>query len=569
MKLPHNFLAWRKIGLVICSFFLISGIVHGKEPGTILVKADFNYPPFEFKNEKGDPDGFTVEIIKAISDEMGRKIIIKTGTWDDIRLELEKGEIDALSGMYKTKERDRIIDFTIPHFIASYAVFVRKDSAIKSIEDLKNKKILVQNGDLGHDYVLENKIGKEILPMKDWGTILHNLSEGKGDAALVSRLQGKEQIVKRRIRNLKVVGAPIIQRKYCIAVKKGNSSLLAELNEGLSIIKTTGKYDKIYAKWFGVYETTPITFIDALKYVVWVILPIVGLTFIGFVWSWMLKKQVNKKTQELKDELLVRQRLERERVKLNEKLHEKNKELEQIIFVSSHDLRSPLVNVQGFSRELDGSIKDLAAILETLDLSQTVKDELDEIMNENISEAIHFIYTGIAKMDALLSALLKFSRSGRASLAIEPLNLNSIIKEIVRSFEFQIKEKGVKVNITDMPDCIADKTQVNHVFSNLIENALKFLDPSRPGEIELGGYPSEKNTVYYVKDNGIGIAKDHQSKIFEIFYRLNPKAGTGQGLGMTIVRKVLSRMKGKVWVESEEDKGSTFFFSLPEVKEKK
>lgn len=533
------------------------------EPSEILIKSDYNYPPFEFRDEKGQAKGFNVDIVQAIANEMGRKIRIKTGVWEEIKSELKTGQIDGLAGMYKTRERAKYFDFSVPHFIASYAIFVRKGSAIKTLDDLKGKTILVQKDDLGHEYAVENNISTRISPMSDWGTVLHNLSIGKGDAAIISRLQGKEQIFKKRIRNIKVVGPTILQRKYCIAVQKGNASLLAELNEGLSIIKKSGAYDKIYEKWFGAFEKEPITFIDALIYISWVAIPVGGLMVIGFIWSWMLKKEVNKKTRELKKELVIRKKLENEKEILNLKLKEKNQELEQIIFVSSHDLRSPLVNVQGFSRELDNSIKDLTLILEKVTFKEDIKAEIDEILNDNISEAIHFIYTGISKMDALLTALLRFSRSGRASLTIEPVDLNILIKEIVRSFEYQLKEKEVTPKIAHLPVCVADKIQINHVFSNLIDNAIKFSDPNRPLQIEIGGYLKGKDTIYFVKDNGIGISGEHQKRIFEIFYRLHPNKSEGQGLGMTIVRKVLSRMDGKVWVNSELGKGTTFFFSLP------
>lgn len=554
---------WKNILVILMVSLCFAGTVLGENNNVILVKADNSYPPFEFINEKGQPDGFTIDIMNAISAEMGRTINIQSGVWEDIITELKSGQIDALSGMYKTQKRDVTFDFTIPHFIASYAVFVRKNSGVKGIQDLNDKVILVQNGDLGHDYLIENEIGKKIIPMKNWKMVLLTLASGKADAALISRLQGKKQIVSQGIKNLKVVGPPIIQRKYCIAVKKGNSDLLAELNEGLSIIKTTGKYDQIYTKWFGVYEKEPVTFWDVIKYLGWIVLPILGLTCIVSLWSWTLKRQVKRKTRELKGELIVRKKLEWERQTLTEQLQEKNKELEQIIFVSSHDLRSPLVNVQGFSKELNESIKGLNRILERASLEENIRKDINQLINEDISEAIYFIQGGISKMDGLLSALLKFSRSGRSALVIKPLNMDDVVKENLNSFKFQIKEQNVSIKVNPLPACIADKAQINHVFSNLLDNALKFTEPSRQAEIELGGFSENGRSVYYVKDNGIGIAKEHQKKIFEIFYRLNPKQKEGQGLGMTIVKKVLSRMDGKVWIESDFDKGATFFFSLP------
>jgi PAS domain S-box-containing protein len=285
-------------------------IENTEELRTLHVRGDRNYPPFEFINDQGRPDGFNVDIINALADAMGLKIKIDLGPWDEVVSQLEKKKIDALIGMFQTKERDKKYDFTIPHFIASYAVFVRNDSAIRSFDDVKNKKIIVQRSDLGHEYLKENNITQNIIEKKDWPDVLKSLAKGEGDCAIASRLQGTRLIQKLSITNIKAVGAPIIQSKYGLAVTKGDSTLLAILNEGLSIIKNTGKYDAIYNKWFGVYEERSLSFVRVLRYLVWIILPLLALTIAGFIWSWTLKKQVNLRILDLYNELHERKRVE-------------------------------------------------------------------------------------------------------------------------------------------------------------------------------------------------------------------------------------------------------------------
>ena len=276
----------------------------------LTVRSDWNYPPFEYLNTNGDPEGFNIDIIQAIGRVMNIKIKIDLGPWDEVRQQLENGKIDAIAGMFRTIERDKLVDFSIPHFIVSYAVFVRDDSDISSIEDIQDKTILVQNKDLGHDYVLENRIGEKIITRQNWDDVLKLLSKGQGDCAIVSRLQGIRLIKDLKLTNIHPVGAPIIQRKYCIAVKEGDSNLLFVINEGLSIIKTTGEYDRIYEKWFDVYESSSITFSRLLEFALWASIPIALLTFLVISWTWSLRRQVKSKTNHFENELNERRKTE-------------------------------------------------------------------------------------------------------------------------------------------------------------------------------------------------------------------------------------------------------------------
>ena len=259
-----------------------------------------------------------------------------------------------------------------------------------------------------------------------------------------------------------------------------------------------------------------------------------------------------------------RQRAEQERKQLLDELKEKNNELEQIVYIASHDLRSPLVNIQGFSRELEHAFKHVQSILShSEDISPQVKEVLNPTLEEDIPEALQYILTSISKMDLLLSGLLRLSRLGRAALNIRSLNMNKLVFDITKSFEYQMKETGVTMEIDELPSCLGDETQINQVFSNLLDNALKYLNPGQTGVIKISGRRENGHALYYVEDNGIGIASEHQDKIYEIFHRLNPSTTKGEGLGLTISRKIIDRHDGKIWVQSEPSKGSKFFVSLP------
>ncbi len=264
----------------------------------LKVRGDHDYPPFEYINEEGNPEGFNIDVFQAVADVMSLDYNISLDTWQTVREEIETGQADVLLGMYKSEEREKRVDFSIPHFISTYAVFVRKDSDIESLAEVKGKKIGAQQDDIGYDYLIENNITDNIYTEKTIAGVLEALSENMIEAALVSRLQGLMIIDKEKIKGVEAVGPPILQSKYCFAVTEGNSSLLSILNEGLSIIKTSGRYDEIYSKWFEVYEG-----IDYSLFIQYLLIAaIASATFLLLfvIWNRMLKKQVQIRTKALR-----------------------------------------------------------------------------------------------------------------------------------------------------------------------------------------------------------------------------------------------------------------------------
>lgn len=246
-------------------------------------------------------------------------------------------------------------------------------------------------------------------------------------------------------------------------------------------------------------------------------------------------------------------------------LAERNKEMETIVYTVSHDLRSPLVNVQGFSKQLSRACdKILAAVAAAPDGAVPVAD-LQALAETSIPQALRFINAGAAKMEMLLAGLLRYSRLGRVALVIRPLDMNVLLAEIIAATRFQADEAGAEIVLEDLPPCLGDSTQTSQVFANLIDNALKYRDPARPLRVRISGRVEAGRAIYAVADNGIGILREHQPKVFDIFHRLNPDTTTGEGLGLTIAQRVLERQKGRIWVESGEGVGSTFLVSLSPV----
>jgi PAS domain S-box-containing protein len=259
--------------------------------------------------------------------------------------------------------------------------------------------------------------------------------------------------------------------------------------------------------------------------------------------------------------LLQEQKLAKEELaRLNAVLQAKNRELEQILFVTSHDLRSPLVNIDGYARELSLDLGELEQKCPSRGQEETH-------LWEDIRESLRFIRSGASRMDQLLAGLLRLSRLGRAALDIRVLDMNALLRETIENMDFKIRESKIHVYWEDLPVCLGDAVQVGQVFANLVDNAVKYRHPDRQCSIHITGEIRDENAIYCVRDNGKGIDPAHLDKVFEIFHRLEPDQGEGEGLGLTIVRRVVDRLGGDIWAESIPNEGSAFFVALPRRKD--
>jgi len=271
----------------------------------------------------------------------------------------------------------------------------------------------------------------------------------------------------------------------------------------------------------------------------------------------------------IRTDITQRKADEEELKRLAQDLAEKNKELEAIVYAASHDLRSPLVNIQGFSRQLGRVCEQMRTAIASTTDGRVSADEIREAFAVSIPQALRFIHAGVVKMDSLLSGLLRYSRLGRVALNIQPLDMDALLAGVVQALRFQTEQAGASVKLDPLPGCAGDPTQIGQVFSNLIDNALKYRDPARPLSIGIRGRVENGRAIYVVSDNGIGIAPEHQTAVFEIFHRLDPNASAGEGLGLTIAQRSLDRQGGKIWVESRVGVGSTFFVALPASPERR
>lgn len=255
-----------------------------------------------------------------------------------------------------------------------------------------------------------------------------------------------------------------------------------------------------------------------------------------------------------------------ELTRANHELAQKNQENEMFVYSVSHDLRSPLVNLQGFSRELGLVRDDLRAIFDSK-MDDAGRTRGRQLIDRDISESIRYIQTAVMRLSTIIDALLRLSRAGRVEYRPQAVEIGPLVRRIVDALRDSIVQRKAAVTVRDLPPVWGDAAALEQIFANLIGNAVNYLDVKRPGKIEIGALPAAETapetTTYFVRDNGLGIAEAYLPKVFAVFQRLHAKVAPGEGIGLALVRRAAERHGGRIWVQSEEGVGSTFFVSFP------
>ncbi|MDD5703346.1 MAG: PAS domain S-box protein, partial [Dehalococcoidales bacterium] len=234
--------------------------------------------------------------------------------------------------------------------------------------------------------------------------------------------------------------------------------------------------------------------------------------------------------------------------RLSQQLQAKVSELETFSYGIAHDLRSPLVSIEGFSREL--------------------RTDIQNRETERVQEDIRLLESGVSKMNDFLSRTLEYSRSGQLIKRTNNVSFGKIVNEVIAGFGDKISSIGATVSTArTFPRVCADRMRIVQVMTNLIQNSIKYRDKTRPLEIEIGYRLSKGETIFFVSDNGIGISDSEKEKLFTLFYRGIAEA-EGSGIGLAIVKKIIEAHEGRLWVESQLGQGTTICFVLSQKSER-
>ncbi|MBI2894787.1 MAG: hypothetical protein HYY06_14630 [Deltaproteobacteria bacterium] len=237
--------------------------------------------------------------------------------------------------------------------------------------------------------------------------------------------------------------------------------------------------------------------------------------------------------------------VERARVKeAAAELARSNADLEQFAYVASHDLQEPLRMVSAYV--------------------QLLERRYEGRLDEQADKYIHYAVDGARRMEALIGALLEYSRAGRGELRAVPVDTARVLEDVLVSLSAAIEESQTVITHERLPVVRSDEAQLSMVLQNLIANALKFRRPGEPVRVHVSAERRADAWVFAVRDNGIGIDPAYQDRVFVIFQRLHTRAEyPGTGIGLAICKKVVERLGGRIWFESKPGDGTTFFFTLP------
>lgn len=231
--------------------------------------------------------------------------------------------------------------------------------------------------------------------------------------------------------------------------------------------------------------------------------------------------------------------------KLNEELKRSNDELEQFAYIASHDLQSPLQAIVGYARIIEA----------------TYENHLDTDAKQYIANIVNAGW----RMTQLIEDLLDYSRVGTCTEEFKPTDCKTVLEEVLANLDEEICASGASISYSDLPTVMGSSTQLMQVFQNLISNSIKFCRPEVPPQVEITAKAKKNDEwIVAVRDNGIGIETQHFERIFEVFQRLHSyKKYPGNGIGMSICKKIVERHGGRIWVESQPGVGTTFYFTIP------
>ncbi|WP_375056031.1 transporter substrate-binding domain-containing protein [Zobellella sp. DQSA1] len=532
----------------------------GAQDGVIRVGGDLNYPPYEFLNEQGEPDGYNTELTLAIAEVMGMKVEIELGHWPQMRRRLLDGELDVLQGAVFSPERARWFAFSPPHALINHSLFARKGEAAEiTLADLAGREVIVQRDSIMHEQL--NRLAPNALavPVDTHSNALRLLASGQHDFALVANLPGLYLGRELELSNLAPVGHPFPPHRYGYVVNRGNEALLARFSEGLAILKNTGRQQALYDKWLGPLESPGLPWKKIGLGAALVSLLLLLVLGAIMAWNRTLRREVDRRSQAL----------ERQQQQLLQA--DKMASLGILVSGVAHEINNPsgllLLNLP----VLKEAYQDAEEILEEryhrhgdfylggLPYSR-MRDEIPAMLDDMLTSA--------DRIRRIVDDLRDFARQGPSELN-ETVDLNRVVATAIRLTDTSIRQACHRFEVSydeRLPPFRGNGQRIEQVVINLIVNACQALTSPEQGIRVSTRYRAGSHELSLeVRDQGRGIAPEHLSRLRDPFFTTKREQG-GIGLGLAVSSGIVQEHGGRLEYDSTPGQGTTAILTLPALK---
>ncbi len=539
--------------------------VVSQEDNIVLRVGMYENPPKIFTDENGVETGIFPAIMEYIAEREGWEIEYVHGSFSQGLERVRNGEIDMMQDVAWSEDRDEIYTFNQETVVPDWGrLYARPGVDVQTFLDLEGKRIAVMEEgiyNIGPEGIramaTDIGINATFFEYPSYRDVFEALEAGDADVGAVNRFFGQRFENEYGVEKTPILFTPISIRFAFDRNNLDTVNRIARIDHHLTEMKADS--DSIYYRAIdefigerGEREAVEI-FPEWTKYLMFIVVG--GIVFL-FGTNLVLKKKVDQRTVELRDDIRKRKAVEKELREHRENLEktvEKRtmelqgslEELKTFTYSVSHDLRAPVRAMEGFSGIL-------------LEDSGDKLDETGKEYLERINASAH-------NMDKLITDLLKYGRLTHEKMEVKRVPLRRLVNEAISEFGDEIESTGARVKINgEFPDVIANEMILKQCISNLLENAIKFVEDGKVPEVEIRTIIMDGEMRLEVEDNGIGISKEYHDKIFQVFERLHGReVYSGTGVGLAVVRKGIERMGGKVGVDSELGKGSIFWIQLP------
>ncbi|HSM91390.1 MAG TPA: transporter substrate-binding domain-containing protein [Anaeromyxobacteraceae bacterium] len=543
-------------------------------PPHVIVGADPDYPPYEFVDRDGKPAGYNVDLTRAIADVMGMTVEFRFGKWARMREALRSGEVDVLQGISWSEERAKDLDFAAPHAIVHHAIFARRGApAVTSLDDLRGKRVIVFGGGIMDEQLTRRGFGQDLVRTGTPADAMRRLAAGQGEYVALALLPGVYIARDLGLTNVEPVARRVAAESYGYAVRKGEGELLARFDEGLAILKATGRYDEIHRRWLGVLQPQGVGPATIARYAAAVLVPLLLVLAATVIWSRSLRRVVAQRTESLRQEVA-----ERERAVAALRLHQqqlvqadKLAALGVLVAGVAHEINNPTGLILLDVPIVKGALEDALAALDAQpDRAPATLAGLPYArMRQEIPKLLEEMAGSGRRIKRIVDDLKAFARREDAP-ALEAVDLNAVAETAARLVGNSLRKATHRFEqalAPGLPRVRANAQRIEQVVVNLLLNACEALpSPDRAVRLSTRHDPAAGLVVIEVRDEGVGIPEEHLSRVTDPFFTTKRASG-GTGLGLSVSAGIVREHGGTLTLTSGVGAGTVATLSLPAVQE--